>query len=597
MNLNLFLPFLRRIKGQPAPKPGWIRKTLKRMGPVWHAAPVRRTVQTAMFALFLYCMYYVAWPFTDNAVVQADFRDAKEFVHMEFFLIIDPLLSISTFLAAKEWVWSLVWAAGILTACVLFPRGFCGYLCPLGSLIDFFDWAVGKRVKKFRVKRDGWWVNLKYYILTAVLVCSLGGVLLSGFVAAIPVITRGFEYIVTPFGQAYERGGWEHVPPVSAGNWLSIGLFLLVLGLGFLRPRFWCKYVCPSGAVFSVFNIFRVGERKVESSCIHCNKCIEICPFDAIKADYTTRTADCTLCQSCGGVCPTHAIKFTDRWNVWDLKKLNDPPTTEVALSRRGFLTGTTAAVATAFVFGDNTLPAMLGYKPIQPLRPPGSVPEPEFLNQCIRCGECFQACPTSVLQPMSLKDGFRNWWTPELVADFAGCEPSCNNCGQACPTGAIRALPLEEKKVAKIGFAVVNQQTCLPWAGKEDCDICYDTCHKAGYDAIEYRRINMEMDEEMGFPIEGTGNRAVVVLADKCVGCGLCQLRCNSINHVEKKLLQQSAIVVTIENQDRMSWGSYVDRRRQETEWRAQLNEYRYAFDLPASGSGGSPGTDGPGG
>ncbi len=125
---------------------------------------------------------------------------------------------------------------------------------------------------------------------------------------------------------------------MNAGHFVSIALFFAVLGLGFLKPRFWCKYVCPSGAVFSLGNLFRVSERKVESSCINCNKCVEICPFDAIKPDFTTRTTDCTLCQTCGGVCPTHAIKFVERWNRVELKVLNDPPTHETALGRRGFL-------------------------------------------------------------------------------------------------------------------------------------------------------------------------------------------------------------------------------------------------------------------
>ena len=41
-------------------------------------------------------------------------------------------------------------AAGIILAvCVFIPRGFCGYVCPLGTLIDCFDWIVGKRVTSF----------------------------------------------------------------------------------------------------------------------------------------------------------------------------------------------------------------------------------------------------------------------------------------------------------------------------------------------------------------------------------------------------------------------------------------------------------------
>ncbi len=59
----------------------------------------------------------------------------------------------------------------------------------------------------------------------------------------------------------------------------------------------------------------------------------------------------------------------------------------------------------------------------------------------CIRCGECFKACPNNVLQPEGFQQGLEGLWTPEVVADWAGCESSCNACGQVCPTGAIRAV------------------------------------------------------------------------------------------------------------------------------------------------------------
>ncbi len=497
----------------------------------------------------------------------ADDLAAKERLAAESFLAIDPLVAISTAVAAKSWVWSLTCAAGILLVCVFIPRGFCGYLCPLGTLIDLFDWAVAGRVKRFHVSDNGWWVHIKYYLLLAVMICAVMGVLVSGFFAAIPVITRGLLFIAEPLQSGLLRG-WHQVPPINAGHVFSIALFAAVLGLGFLRPRFWCKYVCPSGAVFSLGNLLRVSERKVESTCINCNKCVEICPFDAIKPDFTTRTTDCTLCQTCGGVCPTHAIKFVERWNRVELKVLNDPPTHETALGRRGFLSlaaGTAAAlvggVATAVA---HKATAATNAKP--PVRPPGSVPESQFLDMCIRCGECFKACPNNVLQAMGFGQGLENLWTPEVAADWAGCESSCNACGQVCPTGAIRALALEEKRVARMGLAIVNQQTCLPVAGREACQLCVDECIAAGYYAIEQQRVGTEADEQSN-PIEGSGFLAPVVLADKCVGCGLCQTRCHAINVKNKHLLAESAIIVEAGpgKEDRLMQGSYRDLRRQE--------------------------------
>lgn len=370
MRLDMFLPFLRKPKkGQDPPRPGlmartakrflpasWfadltngkpgrIRQILKRVGPTWLSAPVRRVVQAICLVTFLVLFFYVCWPYTARPAAEVDGWPAhyaddlarKEFVPAESFLVIDPLVSLSTAMAAHSWVWSLSCALAILLVCVFIPRGFCGYLCPLGTVIDLFDWSIGSRVTRLRVKEDGWWVHVKYYLLLATLVAACCGVLVSGFVAAIPVITRGLLFTLAPLQTGFGRG-WHQVPPMNAGHVLSIALFFVVLGLGFLKPRFWCKYVCPSGAVFSLGNLFRVSERKVESSCINCNKCVEICPFDAIKPDFTTRTTDCTLCQTCAGVCPTQAIKFVERWNLVELKVLNDPPTNETALGRRGFL-------------------------------------------------------------------------------------------------------------------------------------------------------------------------------------------------------------------------------------------------------------------
>lgn len=703
LRLDAFLPFLKKRKKNAPPatptlvvrlarkvlppsffadletgKPGLVRKTLKRIGPTVHSAPLRRISQAVCFGLFLWLFFYVCWPYTaapappgqvsagwrfveiDSAsgayrfdreqasawplaagqplhvvqetvldpaegyvaafrVVAADTGRAllrpqaplppekidalllgagpwslyeqepnrwpshytddlarKEKLPAETFLAIDPLVSLSTALAARSWVWSLASAAVILIVCVLIPRGFCGYLCPLGTLIDLFDWSIGRRVTRFRVPDDGWWVHIKYYLLLGVLVCALLGVLVSGYVAAIPVITRGMLFLGEPVQSGLLRE-WRLVPPMNAGHVVSLVLFLAVLSLGFLKPRFWCKYVCPSGAVFSLGNLFRVSERKVESSCINCNKCVEICPFDAIKPDFTTRVTDCTLCQTCGGVCPTHAIKFVERWNKVELKVVNDPPTHETALGRRGFLSlaaGTAAAVvggaglavATKSLTADA---ADTGYQP--PVRPPGSVPEREFLQMCIRCGECFKACPNNVLHPMGLKDGLNHLWTPQVVADWSGCEPSCNACGQVCPTGAIRALPLAEKKAARMGLAIVNPQTCLPYAGREACQLCVDECAAAGYDAIEFTQVHTQLDE-YGQPIAGVGFLAPVVLAEKCVGCGICQTRCYGINVADKGLLEQSAIIVEAGpgKEDRLMSGSYRGLRQEEAARRA---------------------------
>ena len=193
----------------------------------------------------------------------------------------------------------------------------------------------------------------------------------------------------------------------------------------------------------------------------------------------------------------------------------------------------------------------------------------------CVRCGECLQACPNAVLQPLGMQQGLLGLWTPHVVADWSGCEASCNNCGWVCPTGAIRALPLAEKRAARMGLAVVDQQTCLPYAGRDACQICVDECAAAGYHAIEFLQVGTAVDA-LGNPIEDTGFRAPVVLAERCVGCGLCQTRCVAVNVKQKHLLKQTAILVVAGpgNEDRMTRGSYVALREQEQRQRQRQQQ-----------------------
>jgi polyferredoxin len=96
----------------------------------------------------------------------------------------------------RAWNVALIGMAVILATSWVLPRGFGGYLCPLGTLIDLFDLFLGKCRPAGKARSAHGWTNVRFHVLAAVLAAGLGGVLLSGFVAAIPVLTRGLVFSV-----------------------------------------------------------------------------------------------------------------------------------------------------------------------------------------------------------------------------------------------------------------------------------------------------------------------------------------------------------------------------------------------------------------
>ena len=121
-------------------------------------------------------------------------------------------------------------------------------------------------------------------------------------------------------------------------------------------------------------------------------------------------------------------------------------------------------------------------------IRPPGALPEEEFLKRCIKCGQCMRVCPTNVIQPGGIEGGLENLWTPVLNNRIgsSGCQLNCTACGQVCPTSAIRPITLSEKLGTnefadvgpiKLGTAFIDRNRCLPWAMDKPCIVCEENC------------------------------------------------------------------------------------------------------------------------
>jgi ferredoxin len=191
-----------------------------------------------------------------------------------------------------------------------------------------------------------------------------------------------------------------------------------------------------------------------------------------------------------------------------------------INLGRRTALTAGTIGVGGACLSKIHPQASGRAFNPAL-IRPPGAVEEQDFLNRCIRCGECMKVCPTNAIQPAGLEAGIKGLWTPLLNMDIGYCEYECTLCGQVCPTDAIRELSLEEKQKTKIGQSFVDKNRCLPYASARPCIVCEEHC-PTPTKAIWVEEVEVT---------NGSGEKSIVqqphVDPELCVGCGICQNKC----------------------------------------------------------------------
>jgi len=481
---------------------------------------LRRLAQTASLLLFLYLLL-------------ATTRGGVTYLPHDLFFRFDPLAAFAPMIAGRQWIAPLALALTLPLLALLLGRFWCGWLCPLGTMIDWT--RLRRRPRRGELDLPAAWRSLKHVVLGTLLLAALLGNLTLLFLDPITLLFRSITVSVLPalaalvgrIDAALYRVGplqgtaeqidsltrrglpldqpavWQSAVPLAA-------MVLFVFALNAVRTRFWCRYVCPLGAVLGLISKVAWLRQSVDASaCSSCGLCSGACPMGALSESrgFVADPAECTMCMSCEQACNRGAINFRGHlspapWQPYD-------PSRRRALGAIGALAAGAGLIAVAPKIGSNAP---------NPIRPPGANDD-DFLDRCVRCGECLKICPTRGLQPsMSLRD-LGGFMTPALVPRTGYCDFSCNACGFACPTGALPKLSLAEKQRVVLGVAQIDESRCRPWSQNVDCIVCQEMC------PLSDKAIRLEGDGGG----QGAGRRAKRprVIEDLCIGCGTCEYHC----------------------------------------------------------------------
>jgi MauM/NapG family ferredoxin protein len=502
--------------------------------------------QGFFFILFLFLLIETRLPSEIQLTYSPDLineQDLRLEMPVTFFFELDPLVWISSLLSGHTWIQGAYWAIGILLLTLFLGRLFCGFICPFGTLHHIFGWIRPhlKGDRMIRANRKSKSQSIKYFILVAILVSCLLGLNFAGLLDPISFLFRsvalafipGMGYalrevfdllagtdlrIINQLGYGAEVllspvFGYE---PVAFRTGWFIGIcFLVILFLNRIRPRFWCRTLCPLGALLGVctrFSVLRLD--KDQEKCTNCKLCEKGCQGAATPIPGKVwENAECITCFNCFKVCPEEALAFRLRFAF----KPNQKPD----MGRRAVLTGLFAGITLPFL---GRLDGQID-KVADPrlIRPPGALEEKKFLTLCQRCGLCMKACPTNVINPTLAEAGMGGFWTPHLIMNQGYCEYTCTLCGSVCPTGALKEITLKEKieTPIRIGSAYVDRGRCLPWSGNAPCIVCEEHCPTAPK-AIYLKKDVVQRSDGSKLEVQ-----LPYVDLKQCIGCGICENKC----------------------------------------------------------------------
>jgi len=280
------------------------RKKLQKRAPADYSQKLRHLVQLAFFALnawigvqfYLWVRYYET-----GGQSMAVSRPPG----VEGWLPIASLMNLKVLLATgqvpKLHPAGMFILIAFVAASWIFRKSFCSWLCPVGTVSEYLA-RIGRGIfgRNFRIPRrlDIALRSIKY-ILLGLFLYAVG----SMSVEAIRAFLEG------PYGIVDDVKMLNFFRFLGATG--AIVMALLVFASVFVQ-NFWCRYLCPYGALMGVFGMASpLRIRRDPSLCIDCGKCAKACSA-ALPVDQliTIKSAECTACMQCAAVCPAADALF-----------------------------------------------------------------------------------------------------------------------------------------------------------------------------------------------------------------------------------------------------------------------------------------------
>lgn len=239
------------------------------------------------------------------------------------FFVSDPLIMLVTSISERTVLEGIIFSISMLVLTLILGRFFCGWVCPLGAAVDMMPGRA-----------RGAAASPKFFILGAMFLVSLFGIQSAWFfdpivIAArfvslnlIPAVTLGLDrFFVFMIKAAGMHGPLLDLYRALKASVLGVNtyyfshsgaimlFFVVVAGSSLFVRRFWCRSVCPLGALYSLFARFALL-RRVVRECKECRRCKSLCRMGAIRDDGSYSKGECVLCMDCIYDCPQSTTRF-----------------------------------------------------------------------------------------------------------------------------------------------------------------------------------------------------------------------------------------------------------------------------------------------